>query len=889
MTSKPHKKPVAMSIFAIALCACACGDNGGGGNSGDGSEADGGAAPPGDGATAPPDDGGAAPPDDGDAAQVEEVGTGGSSGTGGPYPGAPMAGAGTSTGGTGGAAATDADFAGGGPESGGERSPLGEDLQDEPVDEPDAGSDQCDTENATVLYLSADDSNSMAGPAVARALIKQGQLVYKGLRTYEFLNYYDFDYPAAEPDRVSVSAQMRQAEDGTYNLQIGVRSPEPSAAARRPFNLTLSVDASSSMGWGREGETAIDRVRDGCRALAGALKQGDIVSIVTWSASQTLLLDSLSVEGADDPRLIEQCDALVAYGTSDLNTGLSEAYRLARKNYDSSRINRVILMSDGGANVGTTEKELIAAEAQDAEGEAIYLLGAGMGDPWNYNDEMLNAVTDAGKGAYLFIDSEQEAEKMFGPRLLSNLELAARDVQVALTLPPTLQMAQFHGEAYSAEPEQVEPQHLALGDAMIFHQVLESCDSDALDMEAEVRVTATYEHPTTREVQSDEYASTLGELLDGERGLLLKGDAVVAYAETLKELRTQTGSEALQHIDDTVDAIDRAAAVLGDDADLMEIAALLSTYRGRFDGTAAPPVAPTSSGDDVAILPSCSGCSGVGGELDNMRCAIELCDDELFLEQNYSSPSDSAVDGTFAAVRRFGSARNDLEPRHGDSYALMATGPATGTDHSRELGGQSVLDPFAADADTDVFDVMEWRLRLQAPPTANGFSIRYVYFSEEYDDYIGTEFNDKFYVFLEAGSTNGGKRTVINFTECRDSQQYYDFVCGQGMQYCNPGERYCYIAINTALSECCWYGGCQLETDRTDISGTGYECAFGSSTDFDAHGSSTGWMETQWPIEPNEVFDLTFHIHDSGDGIYDSEVILDRFVFLEEANPGTAR
>ena len=44
---------------------------------------------------------------------------------------------------------------------------------------------------------------------------------------------------------------------------------------------------------------------------------------------------------------------------------------------------------------------------------------------------------------------------------------------------------------------------------------------------------------------------------------------------------------------------------------------------------------------------------------------------------------------------------------------------------------------------------------------------------------------------------------------------------------------------------------------------------------------------TEWPIEPGETFTLTFHLHDTGDGVYDSEVILDGFEFLGSVTPGT--
>ena len=121
-------------------------------------------------------------------------------------------------------------------------------------------------------------------------------------------------------------------------------------------------------------------------------------------------------------------------------------------------------------------------------------------------------------------------------------------------------------------------------------------------------------------------------------------------------------------------------------------------------------------------------------------------------------------------------------------------------------------------------------------------------------------------MILDAPLTTGGTKTVINTTACSNPNSYYDIIDDQG-------NKQCFIAINTAFSEPC-------PNVATNISGTGYECGIGTSGD----GSSTGWLTTSWPIQPNEAFTLTFHIHDTSDGILDSEVILDNFRF--ETVPG---
>ncbi len=299
------------------------------------------------------------------------------------------------------------------------------------------------------------------------------------------------------------------------------------------------------------------------------------------------------------------------------------------------------------------------------------------------------------------------------------------------------------------------------------------------------------------------------------------------------------------------------------------------------------------------LIPECDGCPAVGTSLENMRCAVDLCDDEVYLNGTYNSPSGSTTSGTYEAVNRFGNNNNDLDPLLYNSYALMASGPATGTNHCSDQGGSSMTDPFSSGPGAN--DVMEWTLDLKAPANANGFKIHYVFFSEEYDEFINSPYNDKFYVFIEAASTNGGQRTIINFTDCRDPDNYSDFICdGDTMDYCTDGQPYCYIAINSAFSECCWFPEGSYYVNNSDnmtpcpdggwttnIAGTGFSCANNMLNDTDSKGSSTGWLYTEWVINPNEEFKLIFHIHDTSDSIYDSEVIIDKVLFITVAEPGT--
>jgi len=260
------------------------------------------------------------------------------------------------------------------------------------------------------------------------------------------------------------------------------------------------------------------------------------------------------------------------------------------------------------------------------------------------------------------------------------------------------------------------------------------------------------------------------------------------------------------------------------------------------------------------------------------------CNPDWVNDADVSSPSGDNVSSAMKAINQLGSNNNDLSPKAGPSYATIGTGPVDNTNNSSNLsGGSAIGDPF--DPGTSARDVVEFTISMTAPDYALGFSVDYVFFSVEFDEYVGTQYNDKFYMILNAPQTTAGADKVINFTDCRDPNDYFDLngeECPLDSGFC------CYIAINTALSECCWYNGCPDGIWTTLISGTGFSCANSPGGDSQNTGSSTGWLRTTWPIEAGETFDLTFHIHDTGDAVYDSEVILDNFQWIapEVVPPG---
>ena len=286
---------------------------------------------------------------------------------------------------------------------------------------------------------------------------------------------------------------------------------------------------------------------------------------------------------------------------------------------------------------------------------------------------------------------------------------------------------------------------------------------------------------------------------------------------------------------------------------------------GTSCGTCAAGLSCTALGVCTPPEGTCTGdCTGQ--TTDAMLCAIDLCAKESIVSAAIASPTGSDVSTAWAAVKHFGAENNGLGPKKGASYALLATGPATGTSHSADLGGSQVADPFVGG--NTMHNALELQLTLKAPAGVTGFSVRYVFFSEEFEEYVGSQFNDKFYIVVNGAVANSGPCAA---------------AAAAGDTKTPDGQPACFIGPNTGFAEPC-------SAPVTDISGTGYECGAAGGQNGSANGSSTGWLRTSWPIVAGETLTLTFHIHDTGDGIFDSEVILDAFQWRTDVfTPGTAK
>jgi Ca-activated chloride channel family protein len=168
-------------------------------------------------------------------------------------------------------------------------------------------------------------------------------------------------------------------------------------------------------------------VKQSLEMLVEQLRRDDTVSIVVYGSDARVVLEPTS--GADKNRILSAIYSLRPEGSTNAEAGLRLGYRTAMEGYKSDGINRVILCSDGVANVGQTEANAILdmIDHYIAEGVTLTTVGFGMD---NYNDTLMEQLANNGNGFYAYVDDRSEARKLFIDQITGTLQTIALDAKV---------------------------------------------------------------------------------------------------------------------------------------------------------------------------------------------------------------------------------------------------------------------------------------------------------------------------------------------------------------------------------------------------------------------------------------------------------------------------
>lgn len=268
---------------------------------------------------------------------------------------------------------------------------------------------------------------------LAAASLEQGLLPEPAsIRSEEFINAFDYRDPEPPPGMPIAFAWERARYPFAQNrdlLRFSVKTAAHGREAGRPLNVVLLLDNSGSM----ERADRVQIVREALRVLAGQLQPHDKLSVVTFARTARLWVDG--VTGNEAGAVAGELSKLIPQGGTNLEEGLNAAYEAAFRHYLPNGINRVVLFTDGAANLGNVEPGTLKQkiEAHRKQGVAFDCFGIG----WEgYNDELLETLARNGDGRYGFINTPEEADAEFARQLAGALRVAASDVKVQVEFNP---------------------------------------------------------------------------------------------------------------------------------------------------------------------------------------------------------------------------------------------------------------------------------------------------------------------------------------------------------------------------------------------------------------------------------------------------------------------
>ncbi len=252
------------------------------------------------------------------------------------------------------------------------------------------------------------------------------------IRSEEFLNAFDYRDPEPKQGAPVAFAWERAQCPFAQNrdlLRFSIKTAAQGRQAGRALNLVVLLDRSGSM----ERADRVQIVQEALSVLAGQLRKDDKLSVITFARTPRLWVDG--VPGDQAGQALEDAGAITPEGGTNLEAALDLAYETAREHYAQAGVNRVVMLTDGAANLGDVNPDALQRKVETHRRQGIALDCFGVG--WEgFADELLQVLSSSGDGRYGFLNSPDEAAMGFAAQLAGALQVAAANVKVQVEFNP---------------------------------------------------------------------------------------------------------------------------------------------------------------------------------------------------------------------------------------------------------------------------------------------------------------------------------------------------------------------------------------------------------------------------------------------------------------------
>lgn len=239
--------------------------------------------------------------------------------------------------------------------------------------------------------------------------------------------------PPAEAKQVQLDVALARPtmlldedEKSENHLRIALKGFELDGKSKRtPVNIAIVIDRSGSM----QGEK-IEKAREAAVQALDRLHDDDIVSVVAYDTSVEVLVPA--TKARDLERIKQRIRGIRASGNTALFAGVSKGAAEVRKFVDDNRVNRVILLSDGLANVGPSSPSELGQLGRSLIKEHISVSTMGLG--LGYNEDLMSRLAIESSGNHTFIEDAENLVDVFQREFDDVLSVVAQKIEIKAKL-----------------------------------------------------------------------------------------------------------------------------------------------------------------------------------------------------------------------------------------------------------------------------------------------------------------------------------------------------------------------------------------------------------------------------------------------------------------------
>ena len=212
----------------------------------------------------------------------------------------------------------------------------------------------------------------------------------------------------------------------TNYLKVSLSGQNIDSKKRVPINLAIVIDKSGSMSGQR-----IEKAREAAILAVNMLNENDTLSIIAYDSEARVIVPATKVD--NKLRIIGLINEnIYASGGTALFAGLSKGIKQVENQLTKDKVNRIILLSDGQANIGPSSVDELSQLAIIAAKKNIAITTLGIGS--DYNELLMSSIASYSDGNHVFVNNSADLENVFVHEFTDLMSAIAQDVVITIQL-----------------------------------------------------------------------------------------------------------------------------------------------------------------------------------------------------------------------------------------------------------------------------------------------------------------------------------------------------------------------------------------------------------------------------------------------------------------------